>query len=428
MPDQTGTVKGTNGKWDWTIKPGNRDKITITFTPDKKVKCSNIRLAQIVTNIAYDANGKEVPGPPKDWWKDPKDYPYGHNEKDFVTDEEKHVVYLDHVACEGDPYYNGDDKGRDDPSRGDATTTPPKGTTLSDNPSAPLSNKNPKITRIVYIFETCAICADTGEVLGCFVWTMEGTAKSPGKITVNSKDKDQGCSKTFTQALDKFLTNHIKKGDDGKPHWYCPETSPTVKGPTGVVKNPFGGEVPPGFIDKWQKPEGGAVKKNVQMEGSKVGGGLRVKSLESVLAACLGNLEAAAVKFTWSGDQIKTRPSVVLSPLTDLEAQDIAPFIEADDRFSNDFVALYTVPVTKALMRDLIARLAEFSDPLVNSTGPVTVTLMANLRTKRAAALTVMLETPDMGRLMVEVAAHTDVDEEILETLHYLALNMGRVE
>ena len=72
---------------------------------------------------------------------------------------------VDHHACEGDPYYNGgSDTAHDTESPGTATIPLP--TTMEDNPACSIpEGVQDNISKVIYRFETCAICADTGKIM-----------------------------------------------------------------------------------------------------------------------------------------------------------------------------------------------------------------------------------------------------------------------
>ena len=67
-------------------------------------------------------------------------------------------TYIAHDACEGDPYYNGDDPVKDKTSRGDATINPTVPTDSGwDSPGGPMDGVKGNIVRIDIEFETCAV-------------------------------------------------------------------------------------------------------------------------------------------------------------------------------------------------------------------------------------------------------------------------------
>src|SRR5271166_5766993 len=61
-------------------------------------------------------------------------------------DADGNAVVIDTLACEGDPWYNGDDKDKDVKSQG--SSPPPVETKLSDSPGEGFTNIAPGITEI----------------------------------------------------------------------------------------------------------------------------------------------------------------------------------------------------------------------------------------------------------------------------------------
>jgi hypothetical protein len=414
-------ISGANGNWDYTIGSGNPEQIDITFTPKNTVVCKRIYLLQTAKKIAYDAvvGGNEVPGPPEDWWTN--GYPYGHAKPDRVTDPDGHVVYIDHTKCEADPYYNGDDDPNDKP-RSAGSGPDGTGTTMTDGPGTPFDNKVAKVKRIVTIFETCAICADDGQILGCISWSSEATrGGSDGKISVTPPDKETTVSETFKKALKKFCENHTKKGTDGKLHWWCPEKAPGVKGPKGDTADPFGPEVPDGFKKRWLAVE---TTTPLKLDRASVGGGLRLADTASVFALSMSDVTRSAIKFTWAAEQEKPIGSVIFSAL-DLTEADVAPYVENSSQFANDFIVINHCHTTPEFISDLLHHLAEASDLLKQQDGPTVVTILAALRSERAASFSGTLDRIQVSAIMERAALHSGVEGSTLKVIQYIALNMG---
>src|SRR5262245_8915277 len=121
-PEETIIRGGDNGVWQilqWNEK--RPPEIEWKFHPDPdKVKCRTIYLIQIAHVHAVKPQGGaevELGAPCDDWWRDPP--PYGYTKPDRVKDSAGHEVFVDHKACEGDPFLNGDDVGKDGGRPGD---------------------------------------------------------------------------------------------------------------------------------------------------------------------------------------------------------------------------------------------------------------------------------------------------------------------
>jgi hypothetical protein len=426
------TIKGKKGDWefDHTPRAPGRDTIKITFKPKKDAKgCKNIRMSQTYTIEAFDAAGKKVTSKFEDMLKDPKKNPFGFRTDDEVTDKNGIPHVIDHIKCEGDPYYNGDDKPHDTKSNGD--TVVPTPTDLSDLPGMP----NPagfgavfkaNIKKLVFTFETCAICVDTGAILGCVKWTCEVSAADGGNITPGTKEGDP--SDAFKKALKQFVKNHTKK-KAGVLRWYCPETGQTipgtvppvkVKGPGGSTSDPFGEPVPGDFQKKWVATM--KLGANIKLDPEKAGTGKKV-SMGKAFRRGLRDPQRSGVKFTWSGFQVKTVPSIVLTPFHAIGEDELASFSSLEPRLSNDFESLRVQYVSEDFFAGFLETLEGFGEPLSTDEGVATVTLMSDLGTRRAAAFTGMLRGEDILSLIPRVSEHPDVDDETLDLLTYICQN-----
>jgi hypothetical protein len=251
-------------------------------------------------------------------------------------------------------------------------------------------------------------------------WRSTATPTDPGTITVEPPDKETA-NETFKKAFEKFVKNHTKKDENGILRWWCPEVDGTIKGPTGSTSDPFGLPVPEGFSKKWLA----AAPKPLKLEGFFVGGGRRIEDPVAAIAAALQDAESAVVKFTWSGEQDKPVPGVALTALEDLTPEDIAPHVEQDQRLTNDLQALVAQPVTVELLRAVLVELRELAELLARPDGPVSVSVIAGVRSDAAASFTGTLEPLQIRALMQRLALHPDADQPTLEALHYLAINMG---
>ena len=193
---------------DNTVSP---PRIDITYTP--AVNCAKVLLSQTVKPTLSDADGSNaVDCPFKDWDA------YAINDITTVAGN----TSIDHNFCEKDHYYNGDDnpqdnlKGNQQGSNAGATVVDAK---LREKPHANVP-KNGK-DKFTAEFETCAICADDGTVLGCMTWKYENTSGGAEKITVTGGaggNPPADPSATFGTAVTKFKDTHTK---DGNP--ICPE-------------------------------------------------------------------------------------------------------------------------------------------------------------------------------------------------------------
>ena len=420
MPKKT--LSGAKGTWEIEVKPnspGKQDTIIIKFTPKHDSKgCSNIRLAQAVKSTGYDKNGNIIARNNKQIYKPGKN-PFSHKEDDTVDN-----VYIDHLRCEGDPFYNGEDTPHDDPSKGDATKTPPDTTEMSDSPwrTIPDPDNNNKITKVVDEFETCAICVDTGKCLGCIKWKMVADKNDGSQISLVST-KEEKCSTAFKKAMKQFMQHHAKiDPTDKKVKWYCPDTKGTIKGPGGQTGKPYGGEIPEGFRKEWV--EVAPKKTKVKKESKKIGMGKKMKDLRSAIAFSLETIDQSAIKFTWSGEQTKTTPSVIFTTEPDLEPEQIAPFVQLEERFANDFQAInvYWVSIdTMQQFLELASRLEEHDDPLE---APITVTIMGGLASD-GAAYTFQAFQEQFFDYVAELASLEGAGTEVFDALQYLAANFG---
>ena len=426
------TINGKKGDWelDVTARSPGPDTIKITFTPKKDAKgCKDIRLSQVYKYEAFDAAGKKLTGKIEDMLQDPNKNPFGHDKDDRAIDKNGDAYAIDHRRCEADPFYNGDDKPHDAKSNGDATV--PKPTEMSDTPGMPFPagfNRlfKANIKKVAVSFETCAICVDSGEILGCITLKNEITATDGGKIAVGNKEGNP--SDVFKKALKEFVKNHTKK-KGGILRWYCPETGQAipgtvppkkVKGPSGSTSDPFGNPVPDGFKKQWVAKM--KLGQKIQLDSDKAGTGKKV-SREKAFRNSLRDPQRSAVKFTWSGIQVKTVVSIVLTPFHALSEDELASFSSLEPEFSNDFDALQVQYVSEDFFSSFLNVLQDFGPALSTDEGFATVTLMSDLGTRRASAFTGKLQGEDILSLIPSVSQHPDVDDETLDFLTYICLN-----
>ena len=229
---KTTTLTGNNGTWKVATE-GNAtegNKIHIEFTPDEtKIKCDKIVFVQ-VCQVSID--GTVVP---KQSYLTPK---WDYQDDDMVGGG----WLVDHIHCEADPYYNGDDKGKDIGQQGRAGSVTPA--RMFDAPRitpagfAEAAKHGITGTVATIHFETAAYCADTGKFLGSINWkyTRGDRETAPGESELTSTEVNETPSNALKEALKKFEDNHHKAnviteiGPDGIPYivewWterYCPD-------------------------------------------------------------------------------------------------------------------------------------------------------------------------------------------------------------
>jgi len=422
-------IKGQHGEWQAHIFDGDPDKMLIKFFPHYRADgCSDIRLSQTVTVRAFDRNGSVIGGTFGGICKDPAASPCLHFDDDSVTGADGYPVVIDHKKCEGDPYYNGNDIPQDKSLPGDATSTPPESTELGDAPNTGFADKNARIAKITKLFETCAICTHTGEILGCIKWKSEATPSDGGDVSLGGAN-EQPASNDFKNAFREFVENHTGvKVEGGKAvlRWFCPDTSKDIKGPGGKTDDPWGGPVPDGFRSLWLRvkevTEWYAME--LHFERGATGGGSRV-ALDEALKRAQAAPERSAVKFTWAGDQTKSTPSVILTGYHALSAKDVAPFVYDESGFANDFGSTVVYFLSPDQQQKLVSLLSERGRKLAASHGPVMVALLVDVGGPSASAAVGQLAPTDVREIVVPLAAHEGTTDEILRGLAYLGENFG---
>lgn len=464
------SIAGEKGDWEIEIvkREGNepemrKDTIKIKYTPNKnETTCKNICFVQTVTLAAYDGEGNKVASSTEEIYKDPMYNIFYKHTKDDEIQDDSNIVVVDHLECEGDPFTNGDDTLKDKGSKG--SVNPLTSADFEDTPGIAVGvrDKKKNIKKVVQIFETSAICADTGEILGSIIWKSVSTETDYGEIELDS-EKEGKPTEAFKKALKKFVETHSRTKQSngvGVIRWYCPETSPIIEGPGGIFSDPWGNPIPEGFQKIWlisekiEEREGDScggthflrlrrilampsryrmhseemvmVKggKELKLNESGVGGGQYFRSPMEAIEAGLSNIGNCAIKFTWSGDQTKIVGGILFTPYRAISPEDVSPFIEENGRFINDFSALEAWFVPDAFMEHLLDVMISYAEPLQSSDGPVTVTIIANLG-KEEVAYTGALMPEDVASLVREAAMHEKVNQEIIEVLHYIGLNFG---
>ncbi|MBU7048214.1 MAG: S-layer protein [Theionarchaea archaeon] len=464
------SITGEKGDWEIEIirrksgEPESRkDTIKIKYTPKKnETTCKNICFVQTVTLAAYDSEGNKVASNIDEIYTDLMYNIFYKHTKDDEIEDNSNIVVVDHLECEGDPFTNGDDTLKDGGSKG--STNPLTSANFEDTPGITVGTRDKKknIVKVVQIFEISAICADTGEILGSITWKSVSTETDYGEIELTS-EKESKPTKAFEKALRKFVKTHSRTKQTngvGVTRWYCPETSPIIEGPGGIFSDPWGNPIPEGFLKKWltseetglgKDPCGGTfflkalemnliiqseermytedlgVKsgKELNLHESGVGGGQYFESPKEALEAGLANSGGCAIKFTWSGDQTKIVGGILFTSFRAISPEDISPFVDKKGRFINDFSALEARFVPAALMQHLLDVMTGYAESLQSSTGPVTVSIIANVGTEEAVAYTGALMPEDVALFVREAAMHETVNQDIVEVLHYIGLNFG---
>lgn len=412
-------INGTNGTWTYSVTSADPDEVKIEFKP-KAGTCKDIRLAQIAKKVGHAEDGTEVDGPPELWIN-----PFGgeHTKKDRVKDDSGHVAWIDHLACEGDPFMNGDDIPHERASRGDATAKPPTSTEFTDGPSLPADSMAKSVVKVVTDFETCAICAESGEILGCITWSSTATKKpaKKGTITVNPANAETPCSRTFRGALRTFVANHLKKDSDDKLHWWCPEADDKVKGPTGETGKPFGKEPPQGFVKKWFSIAPWPLSVS---DVSSIGRAREIQSANEAIARARLNLAECCVKFTWAGPQDKVVSSLLFTDADDLDATELGPYLHQGSPFQNDLISLFVFTVTTEFLDVLVAELESLRGDLG---GWTLVSLLTGLHSEERAFFTWTLNGETVRRIIANLSELPRLGPMEQSGLSFIKLNMAHV-
>lgn len=217
-PD-TSTFSSSYGTF--TVRTDSANCIYTEFMPNESVDCDSIVFIQTCRLKFWDGS-KWVAKKPSDVWSG-----WWYRDGDTTAD----TTFVDHVFCEKDPYYNGDDPG----DIGDKGSGGPSGSYIYRAPlageSAATMHDCPRLydehypsgtTKAKMEFEVAAVCADDGKVLGSFKWeyNRDKGDSGPGTDTVlTAGSAPDTVSPGFTAAKDTFVTNH----KDSTGAAYCPE-------------------------------------------------------------------------------------------------------------------------------------------------------------------------------------------------------------
>jgi hypothetical protein len=402
------TIEGSQGTWELEVSASSvaGDKLRIRFTPKKGVTCKNIRLVQTCKPEAFGKDGQPVAGPPEAWYRDPDPPLYRPTKPDRVKEDDGAVRYVDHNNCDKEPWLAEDDK---DKMTGGATQAVDFPYVIFDKVI------RDGISKIVKHFVTAAICVDTGEVLGCVAWKSTSTPTEEGKIAIDPADKEVAFDEGFRKALRKFARNHTaQKSTEDAPRWLCPDKSDLPDPPT-----PWGDPVPEGIRKKWLASESPSLRIGM---GEKIGHGARFASGAQALAAAREAPGRAALKFTWAGGQERVVPGVVFAAAA-LAPSDIAPHVEEDRRFVNDFAALRLCTIEATGLQRLLEAVGSARPSTGEPPESAAVTVIAGIG-REAASFTLALDRPAVSAFAVR-AAEREEDEDVRRALNHLSLNMG---
>jgi hypothetical protein len=410
-------IQGSNGTWTFHIdkNPGNRrDNVTITFVPKPKVNCSDIRIIQSVSITAMDKYGVPIKGMPENLIFKRGMNPFANRNGYRIRDGDGNQWSLDCMSCEADPYYNGDDALHDIGEHG------PDRSTIRDSPGSDFTDVNVGIDSLEMNFETCAICAETGECLGCIKWRATahrgGKQGEPELIDPLAPDP---CSQTVKKATKAFVRTHSKVDGAGTLRWFCPDD------------NTFGPEIPRKAYNKFMEVMIALrqVSLGPHREDSRIASGMFIIEAEPILRAVRENPTGAAVKFTWSGTQSRTIPSLLFSSSYDLTAEDLLPFEQNDPRLGNDFVAMRNLVVDGGVMQICFeALLRKQGLSTIREDDPISLLFAVGLKTEKPVALAASASREDVSRFVARMMEESNLDEDLLKGLSYLNLNMGHRE
>ena len=207
------TFSNANGSWKVTTS-GNT--IDIEFDPHAtNVNCPKIGFAQ---TVKWSLDGMVVTKPSTvipEW---------AYKDDDILTNGWR----IDHVFCEKDPYYNGDDCPQDGSSPQQGSSQGSGGATtkseMSDSPYTADVDFPTGKTMSKLEFEMCAVCMEgpnAGTVYGCIKWKYERTkGGDAGTVTLLSTAVEAQ-SQDHKDALAKYVTNHGSGASK-----MCPEDLP----------------------------------------------------------------------------------------------------------------------------------------------------------------------------------------------------------
>jgi hypothetical protein len=218
----TTTLSDSNGTWTITTNPGGAapNQIKIRFHPDANtVNCAKIVFVQTVKRT-FD--GMVIP------WGQLNGY-WAYRDPDALADG----TIVDHIFCEKDPGYNGDDRGSGSGNQdsGQQGASQGNGTAVTDATMSDGPTKNDNFptgkTKVLDEYETCAMCAVGNNPanwtsLGCIKWKytrMKGDGTVGTAMLVSTMVETR--SQTHVDATNRFATTHTSATTPS-----CPEDLP----------------------------------------------------------------------------------------------------------------------------------------------------------------------------------------------------------
>lgn len=442
-------INGNKGDWRVRVNRGQEpESITFQYTPRQDANgCPDVRLAQTSKRMAFDAAGNPV-DVSDGVQAAGLDNPFEHRKDDEITDAGGTKRSMDHRRCEGDPYVNGGDPEEQPASKGDATKDPPDPTINSDAPGGAFAVIKPNIQRVVVDFEICAVCAATGENLGCLQWKSIWERVPPprdeqrtGRIEFDHVQAEQPPSKGFTLAFWRFLINHVKGTPDGKTRFVCQEPKagedpnrgeapePLLKRLLAKPEEPAGGGGGGGGgegEDENGSEEPGADRRQgflIDPDDEDLGTGLRHASLRDAIKAALADPTAAAVKLSWAGTQAPALPSALFAGPLGIAPVLVAPFIESQSDFASDFIRISTQVLNKEHLRLLIKALGKAAKR-PGSDGLVALSLISQVHDPgRARAFTLRVSGDRVAGVMDRMLSLKGVSAAERAIYQYVFLN-----
>ncbi|MCB9797109.1 MAG: hypothetical protein H6741_30860 [Alphaproteobacteria bacterium] len=418
----THTITGQSGDWEIEVESDQgattdaaghviqrADTIRVKFKPKGgATACKKLVFVQTVKWVAYDAAGQVITKYKRrrDHFKDPNDSPYDHVEDDEV-EVGFYRVAVDHLSCEKDPFYNGDDDPHD--KGGDQYPDKPRAG-ISDTPRANLYIYQDDIAKLCKEFETAAICVETGELLGSVKWKSCSVRGHKGQITLNEDPPvEHTPSDALKNALKEFMENHTRK-KNGVLYWYCPDDD------DGTHDRP----VPEGLQEAMDK-----INQHSLAPGATdlMGTGHYLASLQQGLDRAFAEPGAAALKLTWTGEQVKDVTTVTFAVNVGLDPAALSAFSDAGP-LRNDLTAHAGLFNSQTWMRGALTATALLAPMLAQSRGDAVLMVISGLG-QDAAAARCALDRRAVSALVRLIAHETDSPSATSRALRYLDLNMG---
>lgn len=188
--------RGSRDQGASTPAPGDTNRVDLSFDPRLSTlvtPCEDIRFIQVMQILV---NG--VPVNPEDFAPGPFEGRDNRSiDDDPGTESDESAMHVDRLRGRDEPYYGGNGAGTGNASPGSSGNTDAD-STLRDTPRAGAGDSRmgeATTDEVVYLFETCAFCAD-GQDAGCFfeciLWEYRMTradvaAGSPGTSTITGR-------------------------------------------------------------------------------------------------------------------------------------------------------------------------------------------------------------------------------------------------